>query len=123
MKPNVLAGTFRTLPPTYVPESRPGRTTCAHGTPAPSQGRRVISGADEKQGPLWKMFVVDLDTAKLKAQQFAIDERVEFFVYSFRDCSEVARFFPEAQARSLAAQSLTMVFSKPIVLADGADHA
>ena len=51
--------------------------------------------AEDSKGPLWRMFAHDLDTARRKAQQFATDEGVEFFVYSFRDYSVVARFFPK----------------------------
>lgn len=50
--------------------------------------------ADTDKGPMWRQFFPDLKCAKTKAQELAIEEGVEFFVFSFMDNSEVARFFP-----------------------------
>ena len=47
-------------------------------------------------GPLWRGCFGDLDEANRQAQKFADNEGLEFFVYSFRDLIEVARFFPSA---------------------------
>ncbi len=49
---------------------------------------------DDDGGPLWRACFAELDEAKLHAQKFADDEGREFFVYSFKSYSEVARLFP-----------------------------
>lgn len=51
--------------------------------------------AQERTGPLWRGAFSELKFAKAKAQQLAIEEGIEFFVFSFNGCSEVARFFPK----------------------------
>jgi hypothetical protein len=37
----------------------------------------------------------DLENAKAKAKQLALDEGLEFFVFDIKDSTEVARFFPK----------------------------
>jgi hypothetical protein len=49
---------------------------------------------DGEDGRLWRKSFADLDDAKRKAQQFADEERQEFFVRRFEDYSEIARVFP-----------------------------
>jgi hypothetical protein len=51
--------------------------------------------AQDEKGPMWREALPDLDTAKVKAKRLAMDEGVEFFVFSFKDAREVARFFPK----------------------------
>jgi len=55
---------------------------------------------DDERGPVWKAFFADLDGAKERAQQIAIENGVEAFVFSFKDSSEVARFFPKPVRRT-----------------------
>ena len=47
-----------------------------------------------ERGPVWRVFADDLEAAKEKARQIAIEEGAEAFVFSLQDSSEVARFFP-----------------------------
>ena len=49
---------------------------------------------DDGQGPMWRKSFATLDEARFHAQRFADDEGHEFFVYSFKDYSEIARSFP-----------------------------
>ncbi len=56
--------------------------------------------ADGDRGPIWKAFAANAEDAKAKAQQIAIDEGVEVFVFSFEDSSEVARFFPKSKRKT-----------------------
>ena len=49
---------------------------------------------DGHDGPLWRASFADMDEAKRDGQKFADDEGQEFFVYSFKIYSEVARLFP-----------------------------
>jgi hypothetical protein len=49
---------------------------------------------DDDDGPLWRASFDDLDEAMHNGQKLADDERHGFFVYSFKDYREVARFFP-----------------------------
>jgi len=49
---------------------------------------------DDHDGPMWRGSFAELDEAKRHGQKFADDEEQEFFVYSFRNSSEVARLFP-----------------------------
>jgi hypothetical protein len=49
---------------------------------------------DDERGPLWHGFFTDLQEAKKHAQNLAEEHRSEFFVYNFKDFSEIARFFP-----------------------------
>jgi len=44
---------------------------------------------DSEDGPLWRRSFADLDGAKSQAQDFADEERQEFFVRRFEDYSEV----------------------------------
>jgi hypothetical protein len=48
----------------------------------------------EQDGALWRGFFSDLDEAKRAAQRLANEERFEFFVFSLKDFTEVARAFP-----------------------------
>ena len=48
----------------------------------------------EQDGALWRGFFADLDEAKRTAQKLANEERFEFFVFSLKDFTEVARAFP-----------------------------
>lgn len=48
----------------------------------------------ESDGPLWRAFFEDLGEAKLQAQKYADDEGSEFFIYNFKNYSEIARMFP-----------------------------
>jgi hypothetical protein len=50
---------------------------------------------DEERGPTWKAFTDDLEGAKAQVQQTAAEDGVEVFIFSFKDCGEVARFFPK----------------------------
>ncbi len=49
--------------------------------------------------PLWRACFTDLGAAKIRAQELANEEGFEFFVFNFRDRSEVARFFPVKSMR------------------------
>jgi len=65
----------------------------------------------------WPAFLADLDGAKARALQIAIDDGVEAFVFSFKDSSEVARFFPrprETHARKRSAVNLLACCRRPI---------
>ena len=53
--------------------------------------------AQEEKGPMWREDLTDLGKAKVKAQRLALDEGIEFFVFSFKDAKEVARFFPKLE--------------------------
>jgi len=49
---------------------------------------------DGEGGRVWRVFADDLEAAKEKAREIAIEEGAEAFVFSLQDSSEVARFFP-----------------------------
>ena len=51
--------------------------------------------AQEDKGVLWKVAFSDLEVAKFKARELAIQEGIEFFIFSRKDAIEVARFFPK----------------------------
>jgi hypothetical protein len=51
--------------------------------------------AAEGKGPVWRGTFDELDSAKALAKQLASQEDLEFFVFSFEDQQEVARFFPK----------------------------
>jgi hypothetical protein len=59
----------------------------------------------DERGPLWREDFLDAETAVTKAKQLALDEELEFFVFSFKDYSVVARFLPTPKARSSEAKS------------------
>jgi len=67
-----------------------------------NRGNRGVAVAEEEfavfsqddKGPMWRGFFHDLGSAKARAQQLAIEEGLEFFVFSLRNSTEVARFFP-----------------------------
>lgn len=61
------------------------------------EGEFAIFAQDEK-GPMWRDAFPDLETARVKAQRFANEEGVEFFVFSFKDAREIVRFFPKPKA-------------------------
>jgi hypothetical protein len=42
---------------------------------------------------MWRHCFLDLGSAKARAQELAIEEGLEFFVFSLTRFSEVARFF------------------------------
>ena len=49
---------------------------------------------DDEKGPMWRASFSDLKKATLQAQKSADNEQVEFFVYSFRTFTEIARVAP-----------------------------
>jgi hypothetical protein len=53
-----------------------------------------IFAQSEGEGALWRGSASTLEEARARAQQLAIEEGKEFFVFSFKDASEVARYFP-----------------------------
>ena len=55
----------------------------------------------DERGPLWRQSFPDAETARTKAKQLALDEGLECFVFSFVNCSEVARFFPQNKAMNV----------------------
>jgi len=57
------------------------------------EGEFAVFSQDDS-GPMWRQCFLDLETAKTKAQELAIEEGLEFFVFSLKNSSEVARFFP-----------------------------
>lgn len=57
------------------------------------EGEFALFSQDER-GPMWREFSHDLGSAKARAQELAIEEGLECFVFSLRNSSEVARFFP-----------------------------
>jgi hypothetical protein len=62
----------------------------------PDKGFAVF--VQEERGPLWREDFHDAETAKAKAEQLALEEGLEFFVFSFNNYSEVARFYPNPLA-------------------------
>jgi hypothetical protein len=58
----------------------------------------VFSRGD--RGLTWRESAHDLDAARSRAQQLATEEEKEFFVFSFRDATEVARFCPKSEIRN-----------------------
>jgi hypothetical protein len=58
------------------------------------EGEFAVFSQDD-MGPMWREFFHDLGSAKARAQQLAIEEGLECFVFSLRNSSEVARFFPK----------------------------
>ena len=60
---------------------------------AASEGEFAVFSQDDK-GPMWREFFHDLGSAKARARQLTIEEGLEFFVFSLRNSTEVARFFP-----------------------------
>jgi hypothetical protein len=60
---------------------------------------------EDEKGPLWRGFFADLDEAKRTAQKLANKERFEFFVFSLKDFTEVARAFPVRLQRGASAPS------------------
>jgi hypothetical protein len=57
--------------------------------------------AQGDKGPEWRAFFGDLESAKKKAQELASTEGLELFVFSLKDASEVARFFPKPKPGAL----------------------
>ena len=55
---------------------------------------------EDKKGPLWRGFFDDLTCAKKAARELAEREGFEFFVFSFKTYTEVARAFPVRRRRS-----------------------
>jgi hypothetical protein len=60
----------------------------------------------DKEGPLWRGFYADLDEAKRTAQKLANEEGFEFFIFSLKDFTEVARAFPVQLQRGASAPSV-----------------
>ncbi|HUI42188.1 MAG TPA: hypothetical protein VL523_09475 [Terriglobia bacterium] len=50
--------------------------------------------SDGEGGPLWREFFSSLDDAKRKGRECAETEAVEFFIFSFKEETEIMRFFP-----------------------------
>ena len=67
----------------------------------PGEDRAFAVFAQGDSGPEWRAFFGDLDAAKRKAQELASKEGLELFVLSFKDASEVARFFPRPMPGAL----------------------
>lgn len=64
------------------------------------QDHRFGVFVEDEKGHLWRGFFDDLEAAKSSAQELANQEGLEFFVFDFRDFSEVARFFPARPRRT-----------------------
>jgi hypothetical protein len=58
--------------------------------------------AEDGKGPMWRHAFSELEPAKAKAKELADQEGLEFFVFSCKDCSEIARFFPSSRGRNAA---------------------
>lgn len=56
--------------------------------------------AQVENGPLWRGAYPNLEVAKVKAQQLAVQEGVEFFILDFSASKVVARFFPRPGPRT-----------------------
>jgi hypothetical protein len=52
----------------------------------------LFEAADSR--PLWRASFADAQDAKRQAQKLANDEGEAFFVYSFKNVTEIARMFP-----------------------------
>jgi hypothetical protein len=66
---------------------------------------------------MWRESFPDLESAKSKARQLALDEGLEFFVFNCRDSTEVAQFFPNPgtpRAQSVENPSLLTLFTLTI---------
>jgi hypothetical protein len=50
--------------------------------------------AQDQKGPMWRATIAGLEEAKRLAQKLTDEEGIEFFVFSFRTLSEVARCVP-----------------------------
>lgn len=59
--------------------------------------------SQDERGPMWREFFPDPESAKAKAQELATEEGLECFVFSLRNSSEVARFFPRPKSGTLRA--------------------
>lgn len=66
----------------------------------PGQGQDYAVFSEGEGGAMWRAFSADLESAKARAQQLAIDDGIEVFVFSFNDASEVARFFPKPNPKA-----------------------
>jgi hypothetical protein len=64
-----------------------------NGGIAVAEGEFAVFSQDER-GPMWREFSRDLGSAEARAKQLAIEEGLEFFVFSLKNSTEVARFFP-----------------------------
>ena len=58
---------------------------------------------DDEKGKMWRGFFDDLEAAKKSGQELANKERLEFFVFNFKDFTEVARCFPARPRRDAGA--------------------
>lgn len=61
--------------------------------------------AQDDKGPMWRGSFSDLESAKVKAQELANQEGIEFFVFNLGVAQEVARFFPEPKAKQTQARA------------------
>ena len=64
-----------------------------NGRIAVPEGEFDVFSQDER-GPMWRQCFTDLEGAEIRAQELAIEEGLESFVFSLKNSSEVARFFP-----------------------------
>jgi len=48
----------------------------------------------DDKGIHFREVVADVEEAKRRAQELATAEGFEFFVFSYKECREIARFFP-----------------------------
>jgi hypothetical protein len=55
--------------------------------------------SQDDKGPIWRGAFADFESAKFRAQSFANEEGLEFFVFSLELAQVVARFFPNRQAK------------------------
>ena len=69
-----------------------------NGGIAVAEDEFAVFSQDEK-GPMWRQCFLDLGSAKARAQELAIQEGLEFFVFSLKNYSEVARFFPNRRQK------------------------
>jgi hypothetical protein len=74
---------------------------------------------DGPEGPLWRASFADIDQAKRHAQVYADEEGREFFVYSYKDYSEVARLFPSRRPARVDKLSDAEVLSPKRVIQPG----
>jgi hypothetical protein len=59
---------------------------------------------EDGRGPLWRGFYHDLEIAKKKGEELADKEGLEFFIFNFKNFSEIARFSPPASKREASAR-------------------
>jgi hypothetical protein len=62
---------------------------------------------DEK-GPLFREFCNDFKEGRRRAQELADRERFSFFLFSFKEMKEIARFEPNPEPHSYCAERATL---------------